>query len=233
MTTQPFLSSLLFTTELFKMEQIYIFFCYMALPILDFWIFNVINSSNMNNLTTIQEFQERRKYWRTTRCFSRFHDYWDQFIWDHSFETTFISDHIHLRPHSFETTFIWDHIHLRHIHLRPLHLRPLHLGPHSFETTFVWDYIHLRSHSFYGMLKWSCFDLLCVTFCDLPFTFLQETWSFARWLFIWVFARLRPSVSRGGSRWAVNAPALKNTQEARKLFIPGIWKGALHLYKVI
>jgi len=45
-------------------------------------------------------------------------------------------------------------------------------------------------------------------FYDLPFTSLRETWSFARWLFIWSFARLRPSVSRGDSCWVVNPPAL-------------------------
>jgi len=75
---------------------------------------------------------------------------------------------IHLRPHSFETTFIWDHIHLR---------------PHSLETTFTWDHIHFGSHSFYATLKWSCFDLLWITFYDLPFTSLRETWSFAsQWM---------------------------------------------------
>ena len=174
---------------------------------------------------------------------------WDHYIWDHfhlrpihlrplhlrprSFETTFIWDHVHLRPQSFETTFIWDHIHLRpqsfettfiwdHIHLRPhsfettfisdhIHLRPhfisdhIHLRPH-----FIWDLIHLRPHSFYAMLKWSCFDLLCITFYDLPFTSLRETWSFLMWLFIWNFSRLRPSVFRGDSRWFVNAPALRD-----------------------
>jgi len=124
---------------------------------------------------------------------------WDLFIWDHFIWDLFIWDfliwdHIHLRAHSFETTVIWDHS---------------YLSPYSFETTFIWDYIHLRSHSFYAMLKWNCFGLLCITFNDLPFTFLRETWSFPRWLFIWNFARLRPSVSRGDSRWFVNAPALR------------------------
>jgi len=66
-----------------------------------------------------------------------------------SFETTFIWDHIDLRPYSFETTFIWDHIRLR---------------PHSFETTLILDHIHFRSHSCYAMSKWSCFDLLWITF---------------------------------------------------------------------
>ena len=71
-----------------------------------------------------------------------FHDYWDQFIWDHSFETTFIWDHN-----------IWDHVHLRPTDLRPLHLRPRSFGTCSFEATFIWDFfivdhIHLRPHSF-------------------------------------------------------------------------------------
>jgi len=132
------------------------------------------------------------------------HSFVTTFIWDHihlrrqSFETTFIWDHIHLRPHSFETTLIWDHIHLR---------------PHSFETTFettvIWDYNSLRSHSFYAMLKWSCFNLLCITFYDLPFTVLRETWSSPRRLFIWNFARLRTSVTRGDALWFVNASALR------------------------
>ena len=76
---------------------------------------------------------------------SRFHDYWDQFIWDHSFQI------IHLRPHSFETcsfetTFIWDLFIWDRIHLRP----------HSFETTFIWDHSHLRSHSFETMAQNEC-----------------------------------------------------------------------------
>jgi len=90
-----------------------------------------------------------------------------------------------------------------------IHLRPLHLIPNSIKAAFIWDYIHLRSHSFYAMLKWSCFDLLYITFNDLPFTFLRKTWSFARWLFIWNFARLRPSMCTGDSRLFVNAPALR------------------------
>jgi len=159
------------------------------------------------------------------------------FIWDHLFET------INLRPRSFETTTFETTFHLRLIHLRPLclrpvHLRPVHLRPRSFETTFIWDHIHLRPHSFeatfiwdyinlrwhsfYAMLKWSCFDLLCITFCDLPFTFLRETWSFPRWLFIWNFARLRPSVSRGDSRWFVKAPALRaGSRGAAGIIDPG------------
>jgi len=45
----------LFTTEL-KMKQIYTLFCSFTLFILDSSMFNVINSSKMNNLKTIQEF---------------------------------------------------------------------------------------------------------------------------------------------------------------------------------
>ena len=105
----------------------------------------------------------------------------DHFIWDYvllrpvhlrlrsfetfSFETTFIWDYSHLRPHSFETTFIWDHIHLRpHLFETTFIWDHIHLRPHSVETTFIWDHIHFRSHSFYAMLKWSCFDLLWITF---------------------------------------------------------------------
>jgi len=62
----------------------------------------------------------------------------------------------HLRPHSFGTTVIWDHSHLKSVQVRPqsfettliwghIHLRLLHLRQHSFETTLIWDYIHLRS----------------------------------------------------------------------------------------
>jgi len=143
-------------------------------------------------------------------CAKWFHDYWDQVIWDHIHMRIFL-----LRPHSFETTFIWDHSHLRPLHLRPYLFETtfiwdhIHLRPHSFETTSIWKYIHLRSYSFHAMLKWSCFDLLCITFYDLPFTSLRETWSFASWLFIWSFARLRPSVCSGDSRWFLNAPALR------------------------
>jgi len=39
----------------------------------DPWMFNVINSSKMNNLKTIQEFKDAGKYSRT-RCFSRIKD---------------------------------------------------------------------------------------------------------------------------------------------------------------
>ena len=108
---------------------------------------------------------------------------------------------IHLRP------FIWYHVHFRPRHLRPVHLRPHLHEAFSFETTYIWDHIHLRPHSFETTFvwdhihftpRWSEADLIyCEShFYDLPFTYLRETWSFARWLFIWSFARLRPSVSK-------------------------------------
>jgi len=133
----------------------------------------------------------------------------DLFIWDHD-----IWDRDHLRPLSFETcsfetTFIWDFFIYDHIHLRP----------RSFEITliwdfFIWDHIHLRSHwfeitSFLCHVKVQLFWFTVnQDFYDLPSTSLRETWSFVRWPFIWSFARLRPSVSRGDSRWVVKTLAL-------------------------
>jgi len=43
---------------------------------------------------------------------------------------------------------------------------------------------------------------------------------------------LRPSVSKGDSRRVVNTPALGNIAETRKLFMPRVWKGALHFWNV-
>jgi len=103
-----------------------------------------------------------------------FHDYWDQLISGHSFET------IYLRPHSFqtttfetssfetysyettsfETTFIWDFFNWNHIHLRLQSFETTfiwhhtHLRPQSFETTFIWDHIHLRPYSFETTFIW-------------------------------------------------------------------------------
>ena len=62
------------------------------------------------------------------------HDYWDQFIWDHSFETTVIWYHD-----------IWDHFQMRLIHSRQLHLRPRSFETCSFESTFICDH---TCHSF-------------------------------------------------------------------------------------
>jgi len=58
MTTQAFLNSLLFATQLkmLKMKQICTLFCSFTLFILDWLMLNVINISKMNNLKTIQEF---------------------------------------------------------------------------------------------------------------------------------------------------------------------------------
>jgi len=187
---------------------------------------------------------------------------WDHDIWDHihlrphshetfSFETTFtwdhihlsphsfqiisIWDHIHLTPHSFETKLIWDHIHLRshsfettfiwdYIHLRPHLFETIHLRPHSLETTFIVDHIHFRSHSFYAMSKWSCFDLLWMTFLWSTFHFFAGDLK---------FCNVTPFRVQGDSRWIVNALALQNTAETRKLFIPRAWKGALLLWNVM
>jgi len=57
MTTQPFLNSVLFTTQLkmLKLKQIYTLFCSFTLFVLGSWMSNVINSSKVNNLKTIQE----------------------------------------------------------------------------------------------------------------------------------------------------------------------------------
>ena len=73
MMTQPYFSSLLFTTQL-KMKQIYTLLCSFTLFILDSWMYNVINSSKMNSLKTIQEFSKTRKYSRPRNCFSRIKD---------------------------------------------------------------------------------------------------------------------------------------------------------------
>ena len=109
---------------------------------------------------------------------------------------------------SFETTFIWNFFIWDHSHLRPIHLRS-----YSFETAFIWDFfiwdrtviwdhIHLRPHSFQitfilRHVQSEAVLIYCEShFYDQPFTSLRETWSFARWLFIWSFARLRPPVSK-------------------------------------
>ena len=99
------------------------------------------------------------------------------------------------------------------------------LRPHSYET------FHVKPHSCYATLKRSCFVLLLITFLWLPCT-LRETWSFARWLSFEVsqhFALPCP-------RWLTlgcKCTRTSNTAEARKLLIPRVWKGALHLWSVI
>jgi len=104
---------------------------------------------------------------------------------------------------------VWDHFIWDHDHLIPRSFETCSFETCSFETTLIWDVIHLRlfqlrPHSFYATFKWSCFDLLCIRFLWCTFHFLWETWSFARWLFIWRFARLRPSVIKDDSGRVVN-----------------------------
>jgi len=72
---------------------------------------------------------------------------------------------------TFETTFIlhlliWDQVLLRPIHLRPhdIHMR----------------LFYLRSHSFYTMLKWSCFDLLRIRFLWSAFRFFAGDLKFCK-----------------------------------------------------
>jgi len=57
-----------------------------------------------------------------------FHDYWDQFIWDHLFETTFILD-LFLSGHLIWDFFVWDHVESR---------------PDSFEITFILHHIEVK-----------------------------------------------------------------------------------------
>ena len=88
----------------------------------------------------------------------------NKFIWDHSSETTFISDFL-IWNHFIWDLFIWDHIPLR---------------PHSFETTFTWDFFRLRPPSFFSVVKWSCFDLLCIGFLWSTFHFFAEDLKFCK-----------------------------------------------------
>ena len=91
---------------------------------------------------------------------------------------------VHLRPFHWDP-FIWDHV-----RLRPRHLRPIFSRPRSIETTFIWDlliwgYIHLRPHSFettiiLRQVKKNCFDLRCMTFYDLLFTFFAGDLKFCK-----------------------------------------------------
>jgi len=125
-------------------------------------------------------------------------DYWDQFIWNHLFET------IDLRPCSFDTPHgIWDHI----------HLRPRSSENTLIETICIWDRIHIKffiwDHIDFTttLIETTLIEAVLIycesDFYNLPSTSLRETWRFARWLFIWRFATLPPFVSRGDSRWVV------------------------------
>jgi len=96
-----------------------------------------------------------------------------------------------------------------------------------------WDHDRLRPHSFYARLKWSCFDLLCMKFLWSTFHFFVGDLKFYKVAIRLKFVRLRLSVCKGDSRWVVNALALWNTAEARKLFLFRAWKRALHLSNVV
>jgi len=132
----------------------------------------------------VRNVHQKRK-WTWWKWMKRFHDYWDQFIWDHSFET------IHLGPRSFDTTtfettfiwdlFIWDHFIWDHVHLRPFHLRPHSFETFSFETTFIWDHMHLRPQSFETTVIWDHSHLRPHSF---ETTFIWD-------LFIWDHIHLR------------------------------------------
>ena len=159
-------------------------------------------------LYTVMKLWQNRQQW--------FHDCWDQFIWDHGIWVS-----IHFRPWSLETTFIWDHGIWDSIHFRPW----------SLETTFIWDNIHfghdhLRSHLFYAASKWSCFDLLWITFLWSTFHFFAGDLMYCKATLHLKFCQVTPFRVQGDSRWIVKSLALQNTADARKLFIPRVWKGA-------
>jgi len=140
----------------------------------------------------------------------------------------FIWDHVHLRPHSFETTFIWDYFIWDHVHLRP----------HSFETTFIWDHIHwdhfiwdhihLRPHSFEATfilchVKVKLFWFTVYHFLWSAFHFFTGDLKFSNVTIHLKFCKVTPSVSRGDSRWFVNAPALRDWSRGKR----GCWPGSL------
>ena len=75
---------------------------------------------------------------------------------------------LNIKDHFFETTFILDNIHFRSHNLTPCHI---HLRPQSFYSAFLLDNNIFRSHSFHAMSKWSCFDLLWITFLWSTFHF--------------------------------------------------------------
>ena len=101
------------------------------------------------------------------------------------------------------------------------------------DTTFIWhhirDHIHLRSYSFYATLKWSCFDLLWITFLWSTFHFFAGGLKFCKVTLHLKFAKITPFRVQGDSRWVVNALALQNTAEARKLHISGLEGSVAHL----
>jgi len=68
-----------------------------------------------------------------------------------------------------ETTFILDHI-----YLKPLHLRPRPFETCSFETTFIWDHIHFISRQSEAVLIYS------TTFLLSTFHFLVGNLTFCK-----------------------------------------------------
>jgi len=86
-----------------------------------------------------------------------------------------------IETNSFETTFTWD--------------------------VFMWDHIYFRSHSFYAMLKWSSFDLLCNRFFWSTFHFVAGDLKFCKVTIHLKFCKVTPFRVHDNSRWVVHALA--------------------------
>jgi len=131
------------------------------------------------------------------------------FISDHSFETTFIWDYVHLRQRFFETTFIRDYLTWDLVLSKPVHLRPHSNEIFSFETTFIWDHINLRPYSFENTFIWDHSHLRPLSF---ETTFIWDhihlrPYSFEN-TFIWDHIHLRPhsfetwsQMNKRGLKW--------------------------------
>ena len=83
--------------------------------------------------------------------------------------------------------FIWDHV----------HLIPRSFVTCSFETIFtcvffIWVHLLLRSHSFNAKLKWSCFDLLWITFLWSTFHFFAGDLKFCKVTLHLKFCKVSP-----------------------------------------
>jgi len=66
MMTQPFLTILLLLHNCLNGKDLHIVLC---IHIVYYWIFNVINSSQMNNLNLFNDFQGRRKIFKNNKMF--------------------------------------------------------------------------------------------------------------------------------------------------------------------
>jgi len=109
----------------------------------------------------------------------------------------------------------------------------------SFETTFTWDFFIIYQHSFeitfilrHVKVK-LCFHLLWITFFWSAWTtihFFAVTWSFARWPYS--FENKVALMFPGWLRLGCKCTHTLKHAEARKLCIPQVWKGALHLCNV-